>query len=140
MSAKVNIIALISCLVLLSFPGISEDSLRKKPVNFIVKPSYLPGMLSDVKNTKPDEMVMISCYPNPTVKEVAIQYYLFKPSDVNIFMTDLNGKTVYNQKIQHAEVGLFNAGADLSSVASGTYLLTIAAGNNMVTKKLVKVN
>jgi len=100
----------------------------------------LAPIISDVKNLTDDKMVMISLYPNPTAKEVAIQYYLFKPSDVSIMLTDINGKQVYNQKIAHQEVGLFNAEADLSSIASGTYLLTISAGTNLVSKKLVKVN
>ena len=53
MSAKVSNTALITGLVLFSFSGISQDTLRKKPVNFIVKPTYLPGMLPDAKSSFP---------------------------------------------------------------------------------------
>ncbi len=99
----------------------------------------LAPVITDVKTIKQDEMVMVSVFPNPTINEVDIQYYLYKAGDVNILLTDINGKQVYNQKIQHQQEGLFNAEIDLANVASGTYLLSIATGNKLVSKKLVKV-
>lgn len=99
----------------------------------------LAPVISDVKTIKQDEMIMISVYPNPTINEVDIQYYLYKTGNVNILLTDINGRQVYNKTIQHQEQGLFNAEIDLNNIASGTYLLTIATGNKMVSKKLVKV-
>ncbi len=99
----------------------------------------LAPVVTDVKTIKQDEMVMISVYPNPTVNEVDIQYYLYKSGEVNIMLTDMNGKLIYDKKIQHQEQGLFNAEIDLGNIAQGTYLLNIAAGNKLASKKLVKV-
>jgi len=99
----------------------------------------LAPIVSGIRNVKPDEMVMISCYPNPSVNEVAIQYYIFKAGEVSMMLSDMNGRIVYTNKTQHNEAGLYHTEADLSNVASGTYLLTIATGNKMVSKKIVKV-
>ncbi len=99
----------------------------------------LAPIISSIGNMKPDDMVMISCYPNPAIKEVAIQYYIFKPGQVNILLSDLNGRIAYTQSAQHTQDGLYNTEIDLSGVASGTYLLAITAGNKMVSKKIVKV-
>lgn len=98
----------------------------------------LAPIISGVKNVTADDMVMLSCFPNPTIDEVAVQYYLFKPAAVRIMLTDMNGKTIYSQKTTHNEKGLFNTQADLSSVAAGNYLLSIEAGGKVYTKKLVK--
>ncbi len=95
-------------------------------------------MFTDVKNVANDNMVMISCFPNPTVNEVRIQYYLFKPTDVNIQMTNIGGQTVYSQNIKHNENGLFNAEADMSKLASGVYLMSVSAGGKVYSKKVVK--
>jgi hypothetical protein len=98
----------------------------------------LAPVVTDVKNVMKDNMVMISCFPNPTENEVRIQYYLYKPTDVNIQMTNMNGQTVYSQVIKHKENGLFNAEADMSSLAKGIYLMSVTAGGKVYTKKVVK--
>lgn len=103
-------------------------------------PALAPEVLiTDVATIKRDEMVMVSVYPNPTINKVDVQYYIYKPGDVAILLTDINGKQVYSKKIQHQQPGLFDAELELDNVAGGTYLLTIATGNKTVTKKLVKV-
>ncbi len=101
-------------------------------------PAIAP-IVSAVKNIPADNMVMISCYPNPSVNEVSIQYYLYQPANVTIQLTDITGKTIYIQKVPHAEKGLFNTEADLSGIAAGNYLLSITAGDKIYSKKLVRV-
>ncbi len=85
-----------------------------------------------------NEMVMISLYPNPSVNEVDIQYYLFRPGEISITLTNLLGQTVFIRYIKHTEHGLFNANADLSNISAGTYVLSITAGNKIYSKRLVK--
>lgn len=99
----------------------------------------LAPIVSAIENVKTDEMVMISCYPNPFINEVAIQYYIFKSGEVNMMLTDLSGRVIHTELKQHTEAGLYNSEIDLSMVASGTYLLIISTGNKMVSKKIVKV-
>lgn len=100
-------------------------------------PAVAP-VITDVKNIANDNMVMISCFPNPTQNEVRIQYYLYKPTDVSIQMTTIGGQTVYSQNIKHSENGLFNAEADMSKLASGVYLMNVTAGGKVYSKKVVK--
>ncbi|HLP21178.1 MAG TPA: alkaline phosphatase D family protein [Chitinophagales bacterium] len=100
----------------------------------------LAPLVTDVRLVKPEEMTMLSLYPNPSVNEVAIQFYLFKPATVSIIVTDINGRMVHNQQAQYGQPGLYNAEADLSNLAAGTYLLSIATGSKVVSKKIVKTN
>jgi len=101
-------------------------------------PSIAP-VISGLTNIKAEDMVMISCYPNPFLKEVAIQYYIFSPGPVNMMLTDLNGKIFYSQTKSNLEAGLYNAELDLGGISAGTYLLTVSAGNKSISKRMVKV-
>ncbi len=98
----------------------------------------LASIVSDVKNISDDNMVIMQCFPNPTVSEVSVQYYLYKPAAVRLLLTDLNGKAIYTQKTAHTEKGLYNTVADLSSISAGTYVLSIEAGGKIYSRQLVK--
>ncbi len=98
----------------------------------------LAPMFTGIKNLANDDMVMISCYPNPTENEVRIQYYIYKPTDVNIQMTDMSGKVIYTHKTKHSDYGLFNDEADMSSLAKGIYLMSVTAGGKIYSKRVVK--
>ncbi len=98
----------------------------------------LAPMFTGIKNMASDDMVMISCYPNPTENEVRIQYYIFKPTDVNIQMTDMSGKVIYTHNTKHSDYGLFNDEADMSSLVRGVYLMSVTAGGKIYSKRVVK--
>lgn len=118
----------------------TERFLRHAPGQLGTRPG-MPGLLptvTGVKNVAKDNMVMISCYPNPTENEVLIQYYLYEPSDVNIQLTNISGQTVYTQNIKQSGNGLFNAEADMSKLASGVYMMNVVTGGKTYSKKIVK--
>lgn len=98
----------------------------------------LAPIFTGIRNVANDDMVMISCYPNPTENEVRIQYYIYKPTDVNIQMTDMSGKVIYTHNTKHNDYGLFNDEADMSSLAKGVYLMSVTAGGKIYSKRVVK--
>jgi alkaline phosphatase D len=85
-----------------------------------------------------DKMVLLTCYPNPSQNEVAIQFYLYQPSKVELNMYDINGNKVIHQADQQSQVGLYSTKAYMDGLAAGTYFLTISDGSNLYTKKIVK--
>ena len=99
-------------------------------------PTVAP-IFTGVKNLAND-MVMISIYPNPSVDEIAIQYYLYEPSKVELKITDISGKTVFTQTENQTQNGLFKTEANLSSMAAGTYLVSLTAGGKVYAKRVVK--
>lgn len=98
----------------------------------------LAPIVSGIKNVQQD-VVMISCFPNPFTDEVKIQYYLFKPGKAEIRVTTMDGKTVYTKTEQHG-TGLYNTELPLNNLAKGTYLVSITAGGKTYSQQMVKAN
>lgn len=93
-------------------------------------------VISGIKNVKND-MVMISCFPNPFTEEVKIQYYLFKPAKVELRVTTLEGKTVYS-KTENNNTGLFDTQLSLQNLSAGTYIVSITEGGKTYTQQMIK--
>lgn len=98
-----------------------------------------PVFATGVNNAK-NNMVTISCYPNPSANELFVQYYTFVPGDVALKITDLNGKVVFEKAIKHSQEGLYEADADITTLAAGTYNVSLIQGSAVYTKKIVKSN
>lgn len=103
-------------------------------------PALIPQITTDVKDLKEDNLVVITCYPNPSDNEIAIQYYLLEPTKVDLFITDINGNKVYSQANVQAPNGLYSQRVSLSNFAAGTYIVTISTGNKTYSKHIVKTN
>ena len=90
--------------------------------------------IEDVNDT-----VAFGMYPNPTTdKKVNLVYDVNALSsnnnEVSIFSTA--GQKVYQTNL-NTNSGFYNKSLDLSSLASGIYVLQFTSGNNSVTKKLI---
>lgn len=109
------------------------SALTPRGTNPVIAP-----VVTDVRTVKHEVMTMLSLYPNPSAGEVDIQFYLYKAGNVNVVVTDLNGRTVHNQQLLYNQPGLYNASADLSGLSSGTYMLSVVTGGTLITKKLIK--
>ena len=83
--------------------------------------------------------VAFGMYPNPTTdKKVNLVYDVntlaSNNNEVAIFST--TGQKVYQTNL-NTNSGFYNKSLDLSSLASGIYVLQFTSGNNSVTKKLI---
>jgi hypothetical protein len=83
-------------------------------------------------------MVVLTCYPNPTTRDVNVQYYLAQPASVNLLITDIYGNAVYNKLTDDTQKGLFNTELIMNDLAAGTYIVSITSGGNTYSKKVVK--
>ena len=99
---------------------------------------YLAPIVSGIGSNLQQEAVVVAIYPNPSADRVAIQYYLYQPGIVKISLTDRSGKIVYTESRKHVENGLFNAGLDINALSAGIYIVSIAAGDKVYSKQLVK--
>jgi alkaline phosphatase D len=93
-------------------------------------------VVSGIKDVKND-MVMISCFPNPFTEQVKMQYYLFKPEKVELKVTAIDGKTVYS-KTENSGTGLFNTELSLQQLPAGNYIVSITAGGKTYAQQMVK--
>lgn len=103
-------------------------------------PAPAPPVFATAIKAEKNNLVTIMCYPNPFTNEVKIQYYTFVPQPVTLKITDLTGSVVYQQTINHTETGLYNAQADVSALAAGTYNISLVQGNAVYTKTIIKAN
>ncbi len=81
-------------------------------------------------------------YPNPFNPATTISYELADNSDVQIKIFDVNGREVQSWNHQSQDMGYYEmiwAGVDQSGrpVSAGLYLLSVQAGNNFQTRKLL---
>ena len=121
-----------------------ERFLRQAPGLLGPRPANPPLLpvtdgTTGIKDLQRDNMVIISCYPNPSANEVSFQYYLFEPAKVDFFITNLNGQLIYKESMPQSQAGLFNTKARLDNLAAGTYLLSISANGQTYSKQVVKV-
>lgn len=107
-----------------------------------LQPRTLPTqapVVTGIHDVKKDNLIMVACYPNPFDNEIAIQYYIYEPTKVELNITDLTGRIVYTQAAQQAQPGLYNTKADISNLAAGTYLVSIISQNKVYSKRIVKI-
>lgn len=71
----------------------------------------------------------VAVYPNPTTGEL----FVSAPIGSSLVITDLNGRTILNQMANQSEVRL-----DLSNLANGVYVLSIANETETFTERIVK--
>ena len=104
-------------------------------------PAFAPwasDVYTGVNQINADKMVIVTCFPNPSQNEVAVQFYLYQPAKVDLNIYDVNGKALVHQADQQNQVGLYSTKVYLDGLAAGTYFLTISDGAKTYTRKIVK--
>jgi len=81
----------------------------------------------------------ISVYPNPASDELTVNYQLEKSAVVNIYLIDLQGKQHMVLNKETNATGIQTESLNISHLPPGVYFLRLQAGNEVVTKKVVKL-
>jgi len=81
--------------------------------------------------------ILITVYPNPTIKTATVSFELVSAQPVFMSVRDASGKTVSKIKIDGTP-GVNNASIDLSRYARGNYILYIDANQEIKTFSLIK--
>jgi uncharacterized protein DUF4465/type IX secretion system substrate protein len=79
----------------------------------------------------------LNVYPNPTVSETEVVYNTTTPVPVNMKLVDLLGNEIVSQRAQ-SFAGINKFKMDISYLPAGVYYITLNAGSNILTKKLIK--
>ncbi len=86
----------------------------------------------------PETYELRGAYPNPFNPTTTINYALPTPSEVRISVVDMLGRQVaalLNGEVKSA--GYHTVQFDAGRLSSGTYLVTMKAGNFVATHKLI---
>ena len=76
-------------------------------------------------------------YPNPATEVTTLSFNLKNNAAVNVFVTDLTGKTVAANALTNATVGKNSVEINTAEMAAGVYTVSFVANNTTITKKLV---
>ena len=77
--------------------------------------------------------------PNPCNENTILPYNLTQPSDVEIIITDLTGKIMFQEIIENASVGENIFELNTENFPAGTYSYTFIINGESLTKKMVVV-
>ena len=79
----------------------------------------------------------INIYPNPITSKADIGFTLGKDEDVSIVMYNLLGETVFSNSLGEMNQGSHTIKLDAQNLNAGIYFITLNAGTNKITKKVV---
>ncbi|GDX52984.1 hypothetical protein LBMAG27_20310 [Bacteroidota bacterium] len=111
--------------------------------------SYLKGeyagemVAPENQNSNPDteEDIQLSVYPNPFVNELKLGIAI--PDDetpLQIFFSDLTGRAIAVPYSLNSNGSVHGFRFDTSALSDGAYLITVRSGNNIQTKKVIKLS
>ncbi len=95
--------------------------------------------VSDEEFYYPESSYTVSHFPNPTIDDFIIDYYLPQDGQVEINLTDINGSIVKRIADEYQSAGSYQKKVTTSSLARGLYLYTITVNGWKETKKIVLV-
>lgn len=93
---------------------------------------------SNIVSINRERETYVRIYPNPTNNWIKLNASVSSNTDVNIDILDALGREMASQKITSDSVGKLATDIDVSSFTSGSYILRIADGKNVMTRVLMK--
>lgn len=81
----------------------------------------------------------VNAYPNPFNTSAEIAFELKNEAAISIKVTDLTGREVLNLGTQNYTVGTHKVAINGAALNAGVYNYTITIGNNVITKRIVKL-
>lgn len=92
----------------------------------------------DVENKPSLSNLDFKIYPNPTKKQINVEYNLIKESDVKLRITDVEGKLIDEVKFVNQKKGKQTYSKIIECLVNGSvYFLSIETSNETETRKLV---
>jgi hypothetical protein len=104
-------------------------------------PPCIPPKLAPESGEEIASESMLTSYPNPVTKgsELKLGYTVEREGDVKVSVTDLMGRVLYEAR-RHYAAGSELAPVRTAGLASGTYIVSIAAGDRTVSGRVVVVD
>lgn len=93
--------------------------------------AVVPG----VKETKEENIRNLTFFPNPSNGRFYISFTLTKPADVELRITDLNGKEVYSDKRSNFS-GQYEKDFYEGRLATGSYIMTVLSNGEQQSLKM----
>ena len=82
----------------------------------------------------------VKAYPNPSLREVSIEFYLDESKYIEIDVFDLNGKWIWKVTKRDYPRGYNRVSWRDETINPGTYICRISSGSKVKTTKFVIIN
>jgi len=114
--------------------GQDEDPPGDNFINFY----HLSKILNSIAEDPLSSIASVfPAYPNPSNSDATIDLTLTRPVPVSIAIKDITGRQAYNVHYGTQSIGVHRLSLEVSSLSSGIYLLTVNAGQQQFTQKLI---
>ena len=80
----------------------------------------------------------VSLFPVPATTEITLSYDVTASTDVDVTITDVNGKVVYSTVFANEAVAAQSHTIDVSKFNNGMYIVSMNSNNGVVTRKFIK--
>ncbi|HVZ41451.1 MAG TPA: T9SS type A sorting domain-containing protein [Candidatus Kapabacteria bacterium] len=97
------------------------------------------GDLSVSRTIAPTGFALHEPQPNPAATSVGVPYTLLRAADAVVVLRDLSGRELLRIGQGHQEAGEHRATLSLERIPSGTYYVTLEAGGELDSRRLVVV-
>ena len=94
--------------------------------------------VTDPTDENPNVHLSYNFYPNPVESMLTVEYYLEKPSSVTISLYNLEGRLIKTKVKPVSSSGVYSEQIDCSSLAKGTYIISIGTGYKVYSEKVIK--
>lgn len=81
--------------------------------------------------------IKLQSYPNPAVDYVTVSYEISNPSNVSLQIYSMTGQLVKTVEAGHMAAGVHNMDLNVSDLSKGTYVYSLVAGSNRLTKRMI---
>jgi hypothetical protein len=86
------------------------------------------------------ELYQVAAYPNPFTDQVVVSFDLNETSEVRFEVYDMSGRQLYNTPEIKMNPGNQNISWNTGNVLPGIYMIKLTLGQDVITKKLVRIN
>jgi len=85
----------------------------------------------------PDEIIVEASYPNPFNPKTTIRYGVPLSGNVNITISNINGRQIFNHEEPDLDVGYYSFTWDAGKFPSGIYFISIYYKNNLINSQKI---
>ncbi len=95
------------------------------------------GKVNSIQETK-SESFDLEIFPNPINTQASLKIFLKKEfTECNLRIIDISGKLLYSELIQNLSIGENNYTLPIEKLNSGTYLIEVKAGTEVLSKQII---
>lgn len=116
----------------------SSSAATASPSVNALQPSKNPPNAAVSTQDPAGHIAFLGVYPNPTVQDFVLNYYLHKGGSVTLTLMDLTGKTLLQKEMGAQKPGLHYQQFEMSEVPAGAYLLQVRTPEGEATRRVIK--